>query len=152
TYLSNTKPDFTPFEIDCGRIPAYRYQGSLKEELASGRMKAAEAVDLLEDMLIVREVEEMIVRLRSGAYEPLRDFNYRGPTHVSVGQEGSSVGACSALTLKDYITSTHRGHGDSIARGCLALRHMGEDQLRRRLPDSRSAGKALLEEALADLI
>ncbi len=149
-YLSNSTPDFTPFEIDCGRIPAYRYQGSLQKELAAGRITPAEAIDLLEDMLIVREVEEMIVRLRSGAYEPIREFNYRGPTHVSVGQEASSVGASSALTLKDFITSTHRGHGDSIARGCMAIRSMSEEQLSRRLPDSRKTGQALREEALAD--
>ena len=42
-------------------------------------------------MLMTREMEEMIVKLRSGAYEPIRDFNYRGPTHVSIGQEGASM-------------------------------------------------------------
>lgn len=53
-----------------------------------------EAIALLEDMLIVRELEEMIVKLRSGAYEPLPSYNYRGPTHVSIGQEGTAIGAC----------------------------------------------------------
>jgi 2-oxoisovalerate dehydrogenase E1 component len=150
-YLSNSRPDFTPFEIDCGRIPAYRYRGNLASELEAGRITAEGAVDLLEDMLVVREVEEMIVRLRSGAYEPLLHFNYRGPTHVSVGQEGCSVGACAALALSDYITSTHRGHGDSIAKGCIALRAMTGEQLRRRLTDSSASTRdALLEEALAD--
>jgi 2-oxoisovalerate dehydrogenase E1 component len=150
-YLSNGRPDFTPFEIDCGRIPAYRFRGSLTSELEAGRITPGGAVDLLEDMLIVREVEEMIVRLRSGAYEPLADFNYRGPTHVSVGQEACSVGACAALTLDDYITSTHRGHGDSIARGCIALRSMDEGRIRDRLAHTAASTPAeLLEEALAD--
>ena len=112
-------------------------------------MDDAGALDLLEDMLMVREMEEMIVKLRSGAYEPLLDFNYRGPTHVSIGQEGSSVGACSALTLKDYITSTHRGHGDSLARGTQSLRVMMMEQLRQRLPESQASSlPELLEEAL----
>ncbi len=150
-YLSNSRPDFTPFEIDCGKIPAYRFRGNLSGELEAGRITPRSAVDLLEDMLIVREVEEMIVRLRSGAYEPLPDFNYRGPTHVSVGQEGCSVGACGALTLSDYITSTHRGHGDSIARGCVALRAMSEEQLRERLTRSAASSREEpLEEALTD--
>src|SRR5512139_3281757 len=96
SYLSDSRPDFRSFEIDCGKILAYRYQGTLKEELERGRLDKTRALDLLEDMLMVREMEEMIVKLRSGAYEPLQDFNYRGPTHVSIGQEGSSVGACSA--------------------------------------------------------
>ncbi len=34
-YLSDMRPDFTPFEIDCGQIPAYSYTGNLKKELAS---------------------------------------------------------------------------------------------------------------------
>ena len=102
-------------------------------------------------MLMIREMEEMIVTVRSGAYEPLEDFNYRGPTHVSIGQEGASVGACSALNLKDYITSTHRGHGDSLARGCRAIRAMDDEQLRKRVPESKAASRAeLLEEALEE--
>jgi len=152
SYLSNSRPDFTPFTITCGEIPAYRFSGSVKTELAAGALTAAQAIDLMEDMLIVREVEEMIVRLRSGAYEPIRGFNYRGPTHVSVGQEGSSVGGCSPLRSGDYITTTHRGHGDSIARGCIALRTMTDEQLRQRLgaaPASLTRDQ-LLEKALED--
>ena len=115
-YLSDSRPNFSPSEIDCGKIPVFRYNGNLAKELGAGTIDRRTALGLLEDMLMVREMEEMIVQLRSGAYEPLAHFNYRGPTHVSVGQEGSSVGACSALFLKDYITSTHRGHGDSLFR------------------------------------
>jgi 2-oxoisovalerate dehydrogenase E1 component len=152
-YLSNTRPDFTPFEIDCGTIKGYRYQGNLQTELQEERIDARTAVDLLEDMLIVRELEEMIVKLRSGAYEPIANFNYRGPTHVSVGQEACSVGACSALGLRDYITSTHRGHGDSLARGCVSLRQMDLERLRDRVPGSQASSRGqLLEEALTDHI
>ncbi len=153
SYLSNSKPDFRPFIIECGDIPAYQFSGTLETELQSGRLTRLQALELLEDMLMVREVEEMIVRLRSGAYEPIRDFNYRGPTHVSVGQEASSVGACSALTQLDFITTTHRGHGDSIARGCAAIRRMPEAQLRERVPGSSASSRELLvEEALSDHI
>jgi len=149
-YLQDLRPNFTPFEIDCGKIPAYCYQGNLRTELASGRIDAATAVALLEDMLMIRELEEMIVTVRSGAYEPLVGFNYRGPTHVSIGQEGSSVGASSALLLKDYITSTHRGHGDSLARGCGAIRAMSDDLLRKRVPNATGGHEPLLEAALED--
>ena len=139
TYLSDSRPQFTPFEIDCGRIPAYRYNGTLKAELKAGTLSAAEAVAILEDMLIIRELEEMIVKLRSGAYDPIRDFNYRGPTHVSVGQEGTAAGACCALQLPDNITSTHRGHGESLAKGTVAIRQMTDEQLRRRVPNCQSS-------------
>ncbi len=80
-------------------------------------------------MLVIREMEEMIVKLRSGAYEPIREYNYRGPTHVSVGQEGTAAGACCALQLHDNITSTHRGHGESLAKGTVAIRQMTDEQL-----------------------
>jgi 2-oxoisovalerate dehydrogenase E1 component len=150
-YLQDSRPDFAPFEIDCGKIPAFRYQGNLQSELATGRIDGATAVGLLEDMLMIRELEEMIVTVRSGAYEPLAGFNYRGPTHVSIGQEGASVGACSALILKDYITSTHRGHGDSLARGCGAIRDMTDEQLRKRVPHWNAVRREeLLEQALEE--
>ena len=86
-YLQDSRPDFAPFEIDCGKIPAFRFQGSLRTELATGRITGATATGLLEDMLMIRELEEMIVTVRSGAYEPLAGFNYRGPTHVPLGRK-----------------------------------------------------------------
>ena len=76
-------------------------------------------------MLAIREMEEMIVRLRGGGgYEPLPGYDYRGPTHVSIGQEASAVGASSVLRITDNVTSSHRGHGDAIAKGFSALRQM----------------------------
>jgi len=41
-----------------------------------------------------------------------------GFLHLSQGQEAVPVGTCTALRPDDYITSTHRGHGDIIAKGC----------------------------------
>jgi len=150
-YLSDVRPDFTPYEINCGAIPAYVYKGNLKKEIEGGALTAEEAVALLEDMLIVREFEQMIVALRAGAYEPIAGFDYRGPTHVSIGQEATSVGACSALDVDDKITSTHRGHGDSVAKGTLAIRKMDDARLRTRLPGTEAKSRDdLLEEALED--
>jgi len=41
-----------------------------------------------------------------------------GSTHLYAGQEASAVGVCMHLTDEDYISSTHRGHGHCIAKGC----------------------------------
>jgi pyruvate dehydrogenase E1 component alpha subunit len=41
-----------------------------------------------------------------------------GFLHLSQGQEAVPTGVCAALRADDYITSTHRGHGDVIAKGC----------------------------------
>jgi len=148
-YLSNTRPDFTPFEIHCGKIKAYCYKGNLKRELKAKTITKQEAIDLLEDMLMVRELEEMIVKLRSGGYEPLPGYDYRGPTHVSVGQEATAVGGCAPLRITDNITSTHRGHGESLAKGTIAMRRMSIEQLKARLPNcAATTREELLEAAL----
>ncbi len=150
-YLSDMRPDFRPFDLDCGKIPAFQYRGSLRDELQAAQLTPSEALAILEDMLMTREMEEMIVKLRSGAYEPLGSFNYRGPTHVSAGQEATSAGACSVLTAADKITSTHRGHGESLAKATVAFRAMTADELRRRVPGCKaSTREELLEAALED--
>ena len=151
TFLSDMRPEFNSFEIDCGKIPAYRYRGGVRSELKAKTLSAGEAVAILEDMLIIREFEEMIVKLRSGAYDAIRDFNYRGPTHVSVGQEATAAGACAALKITDNITSTHRGHGESIAKGAVALRNMSAAELSARVPNCRANSREeLLQAALEE--
>jgi 2-oxoisovalerate dehydrogenase E1 component len=119
TYHSDTRPDFEPFQESCGSIAGFAYNGTVASEIAAGDLTDTEALDLLDDLLAIRELEEMIVRLRSGGYDALPDYDYRGPTHVSIGQEGTAVGASSALRSEDAITSSHRGHGDAVAKGSL---------------------------------
>lgn len=41
----------------------------------------------------------------------------RGPLHLSTGQEAVPVGVCAHLHRSDYLTSTHRGHGHTLAKG-----------------------------------
>jgi 2-oxoisovalerate dehydrogenase E1 component len=144
TYRSDTRPDFDPFEEPCGTVTGFGYGGDVARELSAGRLTAPDALALLDDMLAIRELEEMIVRLRSGGYDPLPGYDYRGPTHVSIGQEATAVGAAAALRPDDAITSSHRGHGDAIAKGFAAIRHMDVAQLRNRLPD----GMAVIDDAL----
>ncbi len=49
-----------------------------------------------------------------------------GFVHLYAGQEASAVGICTELGPKDYIASTHRGHGHSIAKGCDVTAMMAE--------------------------
>lgn len=49
-----------------------------------------------------------------------------GTTHLSVGEEGSAVGACMALNEDDLITSTHRGHSQVIGKGIDLNKMMAE--------------------------
>lgn len=41
----------------------------------------------------------------------------RGPLHLSTGQEAVAAGVCAHLQRHDYLTSTHRGHGHTLAKG-----------------------------------
>ena len=44
--------------------------------------------------------------------------NMPGFTHLYSGQEAIATAVCMNLNDSDYIGSTHRGHGHSIAKGC----------------------------------
>ena len=152
-FLSDHRPDTEPFEELAGTISGFAYSGTLATEIAAGGITGAEALDLLDDMLSIRELEDTIVRLRSGGYEPLPGYDYRGPTHVSIGQEASPVGACSVLRVDDNITSSHRGHGDAVAKGFAAIRSMSDAALRARAPGSAGGThEEILEAALEEHI
>lgn len=45
------------------------------------------------------------------------DDEMKTPVHLSLGQEGASVGICVNLTREDYIFSNHRSHGHYLAKG-----------------------------------
>ena len=56
----------------------------------------------------------------------LSEAKIRGPLHLSTGQEAVAAGVCLNLSKNDYITSTHRGHGHTLAKGASMERTMGE--------------------------
>src|SRR5688572_21009395 len=62
-------------------------------------------------MKTIREFEERLhVEIATGEIP--------GFTHLYAGQEAVAVGVCEHLSDRDYIVSTHRGHGHCIAKGC----------------------------------
>ena len=75
--------------------------------------------EMLRRMLLIRAFDS---RLPSLYTEGL----VRGSSHASTGQEAVAVGACFALEKTDYVTSTHRGHGHTIAKGGDVKRMMAE--------------------------
>jgi len=74
------------------------------------QLSREELLALYRDLLRLRLVEETIASRYS-------EQEIRCPVHLSVGQEASAVGACSPLTEKDVIVSTHRSHGHYLAKG-----------------------------------
>jgi TPP-dependent pyruvate/acetoin dehydrogenase alpha subunit len=67
---------------------------------------------ILRTMLMMRRAEEHVIRFNED-YEGL----IRGHFHVYIGQEATGAAACAALTVEDYVFSTHRNHGHVIAKG-----------------------------------
>lgn len=67
-------------------------------------------VEQLREMILIREFETRVSSLFENNELP-------GFVHLCLGQEAVATGACSAIETDDYITSTHRGHGHSIAKG-----------------------------------
>ena len=61
-------------------------------------------------MILIRKFEERIKYLFLEGVMP-------GTIHQCNGQEASAVGVCAALKSEDVITSTHRPHGHSLAKG-----------------------------------
>jgi acetoin:2,6-dichlorophenolindophenol oxidoreductase subunit alpha len=82
--------------------------------LADSEISLARA--LLQMMIRVRVLEEGIERHFLAGEIP-------GFAHLSIGQEAVAAGVCAALRRDDYIASTHRGHGHTLAKGT-AMRAM----------------------------
>ena len=120
------------------KITVFQYDKSLQEELDAGNITQEMSLDILDSMLLIRNLEQMIVELKQnkGRYGPLRQFIYVGASHVSIGQEAVSSGAIAGINPTDYITSTHRGHGDSLAKAYFAIKKMSDEELIKRLEEN----------------
>lgn len=120
---------YKPTKIQFNSIPAFTYQKSLNEEIKNSNITSAQLIDLLEDILIIHTFEQMIVEIKGGAYSSLKGFDFKGPTHLSIGQEATACGAISALSPNDCITSSHRGHGDALSKGFFFVKSLDKKGL-----------------------
>jgi pyruvate dehydrogenase E1 component alpha subunit len=75
------------------------------ESLVKGELPEA-----LRLMLTIRLFDERALAL-------YRAGDMRGTTHPYIGMEAVGVGVTLALRPDDWVTSTHRGHGHTIAKG-----------------------------------
>jgi pyruvate dehydrogenase E1 component alpha subunit len=67
-------------------------------------------IELFATMTKIRQFETRVQEFFAAGKIP-------GFVHLYIGEEAVATGACAALTDRDYITSTHRGHGHLIAKG-----------------------------------
>ncbi len=67
-------------------------------------------LDLYRRMLLVRRCELQLAKSHQQGL-------VHGACHTCVGQEAVPVGVCAQLNADDVVFSTHRGHGQAIAKG-----------------------------------
>src|SRR5512133_3015850 len=61
-------------------------------------------------MVAIRRFEERSIEL-------YQQGHIHGTIHPYIGEDAIAAGVCAALEPKDYVLSTHRGHGHCIAKG-----------------------------------
>ncbi len=130
--------DRTPRRLQLPEVWLFRYTPRLQDELEKGLITREEALTLFRALVLHRNLEYMVRDLDVKRFVPYPGYEYRGTSHLSVGQEGSAVGAMSVLTREDYITSTHRGHGHCLNKGFFALLQMDETGLEGFLKDAEA--------------
>ncbi len=130
-------PDVKRGRILLKPIPLFVFQSTLKSEIKKKRLKAEDAIRIFRTMLMNRFFEETIVEMKKGSFLPCENFRFTGATHLSIGQEAVAAGTMAAIRPTDYITSTHRGHGHSIAKGAYRIYSMDREALLEFLADCR---------------
>lgn len=81
-----------------------------KNKSNSGAPSTALLRDMYQSMQRIRRFEEAI-----GDCSNAKEF--KGPTHLYIGQEAIAVGVCNALRRDDYVFGGHRSHGHYLAKG-----------------------------------
>jgi acetoin:2,6-dichlorophenolindophenol oxidoreductase subunit alpha len=80
-------------------------------EKKNRKLTKEKAAWIYEKMNNIRHFEDEVHRIFTSGEIP-------GFVHLYAGEEAVATGVCAHLTDEDYITSTHRGHGHCIAKGC----------------------------------
>ncbi len=86
---------------------------------AGSNLPQEELLEMYRRMVLIRRMEEQLARDCAAGKLP-------GPVHLYVGEEAVAVGVCRHLSERDWITSTHRGHGHFLAKGGDPARMMAE--------------------------
>jgi 2-oxoisovalerate dehydrogenase E1 component len=118
-------------------IPVNQYKPDFKKEL--GLYGKERLVRVWHDMAVIREFENMLNTFKTqGAWNGI-EYNHKGPAHLSMGQEASSVGQCLNLTTDDYIFGSHRSHGEILAKCFSSLWQLSQN------PDGEKKLEAIMK-------
>ncbi|HEY51075.1 MAG TPA: thiamine pyrophosphate-dependent dehydrogenase E1 component subunit alpha [Dehalococcoidia bacterium] len=80
------------------------------------------------DAAKLKEIYTIMVKIRFFEERAITEYRKGLPgfVHPSIGQEAVPAGVCAFLRKDDYTITTHRGHGDIIAKGAQLDRMMAE--------------------------
>ena len=108
-------------------IQLNQYKTDFKNEIkkyGEGKLK-----QVLVDMLLIREFERSLNKIKTeGAYLGI-EYNHKGPAHLSMGQEAAAVGQALTLDKDDLIFGSHRSHGEILAKSFSAIAKTNDDEL-----------------------
>ncbi|MFH1616797.1 MAG: thiamine pyrophosphate-dependent dehydrogenase E1 component subunit alpha [Planctomycetota bacterium] len=83
-------------------------------------MKKNDYIEMFRQMMRIRYFEENLYQMYLNGEVPGMS------PHLSVGQEAVAVGVCYTLKERDYLLTTHRGHGHVLAKGANMNRMLAE--------------------------
>jgi len=113
-----TKTTLVTMEETLAAINEFK-QNTLTPLSAPEDLSSDQQLEMYRKMALIREFDTAVKELW------MQNFIY-GLAHSYVGAEAIGVGTCTALKSDDFITSTHRGHGHTIAKGGDVKKMMAE--------------------------
>jgi 2-oxoisovalerate dehydrogenase E1 component len=106
-------------------VNAYNKTVAEEEELYSRQ----DLLAVWQDMAAIREFETTLNEIKIKRTYKGINYDHLGPAHLSIGQEASAVGMAFLLTPQDHIYGSHRSHGEILAKGFSAIRHLDDAML-----------------------
>ena len=88
----------------------YKYKGQGYSNIDISKYSDELLIELYFSMLRIRMIEETIE-------SKYHEDQMKSPIHLVIGQEATSVGVCAALEATDHVYSSHRTHGNYLAKG-----------------------------------
>lgn len=111
-----------PSMLTFPEIPVNQYKLKFAEE--KKRYGADGLINMLHDMVVVREFESMLQSIKTTGGWMGVEYNHLGPAHLSMGQEAAVVGQAAELDVDDYVFGSHRSHGEILAKSFSAARKL----------------------------
>ena len=108
-------------------IPVNQYNKTIEEEKA--KYSKEDFLRIYEDMFSIRTFELMLNDIKTKSeYEGIA-CSYKGPAHLSIGQEAVAVGESYHLNIEDFTFGSHRSHNEIIAKGFSAIHKLSDEEL-----------------------